>query len=194
MVPGRPGSGAGPGRLRAASSLLLVIDLQSRLLPAISGAERLLDRAALLVRAAARLEVPILVTEQNPAGLGPTVAAVPAAAGEAPVGVLPKMTFDAMADQAIARRVARHARHQVVLAGAEAHVCVLQTALGLLARGYSVYLATDAAGSRDPAHVGLATGRLAAAGVVPISVEMAVFEWLERAGTESFRNLLAYLK
>ncbi|MBX9635347.1 MAG: isochorismatase family protein, partial [Magnetospirillum sp.] len=105
-----------------------------------------------------------------------------------------KIHFACSAEPAIADRLAGFGRDQVVIAGIEAHVCVLQTALGLKEKGYQVFVAADACSSRLAANHQAAMQRLSANGVQVVSVEMVVFEWLHRAGTPEFKDLVALIK
>jgi len=111
--------------------------------------------------------------------------------------ILPKMSFAATGDPALRERIAglsMSGRDQVVICGTEAHVCVLQTALGLRAGKSEVVVVGDAVSSRLPESASVAGDRLRQAGCYWITAEMAVFEWLERAGTDAFRALLPLLK
>jgi nicotinamidase-related amidase len=182
--------------LNADRSQLLVVDTQARLMPAIAEAERVLRHAEILLTSAERLRVPVTVTEQYPRGLGPTVPAIlerlPAEAA-----VLPKTAFSAAAEPAIAERMASlraAGRDQIVICGVEAHVCVLQTALGLKQEGLQVFVVGDAVSSRSGASVSAARARLGHAGCQWVTSEMVVFEWLGRAATEDFRALSALIK
>lgn len=182
--------------LNAARSHLVVIDMQQRLMPAIDGGDALLPRVDLLLRGAERLGVPVTVTEQYPKGLGHTIPAILDALPRDAL-IVPKTTFSATGDRAFADSVAAlraSGRDQMVLCGAEAHVCVLQTALSLHALGLAVFVVGDAVSSRAPASVAAACARLLHAGCHWITAEMAIFEWLGKAGTEDFRVLLAHLK
>ncbi|MCU0952080.1 MAG: hydrolase [Burkholderiaceae bacterium] len=172
--------------IRADHSLLLVIDLQARLAPAIDGIDAVLAHSAWLLSVAARLSVPALATEQYPAGLGPTVPQI--AALLAPDSTLSKLHFSALPDSGLRERAA-FARPQVVLIGTETHVCVLQTALDLRALGKEVFVVAEAVGSRRAADRALALDRMRAAGCHVVSREMVAFEWLQRAGTELFRTV-----
>jgi len=177
--------------LDAARSQLLVIDLQERLVPAIRNGERIVSRAGILLQSAARLGVPVTVTEQYPKGLGPTVPAVTADLPALSV-TLPKMSFSAAADSTIAERVAAlRARgcDQVVICGAEAHVCVLQSALGFRMTGLEIAVVADAVSSRDESSIIAARARLIQAGCPWVTTEMVLFEWLAKAGTDAFRAL-----
>ncbi|RMD61820.1 MAG: isochorismatase family protein [Alphaproteobacteria bacterium] len=178
--------------LHAAASCLIVVDVQTRLVAAVSEAPRVIANARLLLDAAAHLDVPVLATEQYPEGLGATVPAL--ADALAPSARFPKITFAAAADAAFVERLRALKRPQVVLLGMEAHVCVLQSALGLLREGMTVYVVADAVASRDPADARAAVDRLVRAGAHIVTAEMVVFEWLERADTPAFRALLPALK
>jgi nicotinamidase-related amidase len=136
--------------------------------------------------------VPILVSEQNPRGLGPTVASVRSLADDREV--VEKMHFSCLGDDGFARRWRDLDRPQTVVAGIEAHVCVLQTALDLLAAGSRVFVVADATSSRSPDNHRAALERLRADGAEIVSTEMVVFEWLVRAGTPEFRELSALIK
>jgi len=177
--------------LTRSAAHLLLIDLQERLMPAMTGGDAVIANVRILASAAARLGVPVTVTEQYPRGLGATVAAVADAVPDAPR--LPKLAFSAAGDAGIAARIAEIARVQgrdeIVIAGVEAHVCVLQSALGLRAQGLRVAVVADATASRRPASAEAALARLAQAGVSIVTTEMVVFEWLGAAGTDDFKAL-----
>jgi nicotinamidase-related amidase len=187
------GAGGPPGlRLRAARSLLIVVDVHERLLPAIEQAPRVVTRCEALMKMARLLSVPALVTEHVPHKLGPTVEALRALA--AAEQILPKHHFPAADEPAIAHRVAAYGRPQLVIAGLESHVCVLQTALGFLERGYRPHVVADACGSREEAARAVAMDRLRAAGVPVVTAEMVMFEWLEHAERPQMRELIALIK
>jgi nicotinamidase-related amidase len=173
--------------MRAETSCLLVVDFQERLMPAIHDAERIVAHGTWLIQIAQRLAVPALASEQYPKGLGHTVAAIrdllPAEA------FMEKIHFSCAADRDCMRRIDALEREQIVVIGAEAHVCVLQTALGLRAAGKEVYLVADAVSSRSPRDVELALARMRAEGVRIVSREMVAFEWLHQAGTDTFRAI-----
>jgi nicotinamidase-related amidase len=174
-------------KLNAAQSALMVVDMQNRLAPAIAGFSDVELQCRWLIEVAHQLNIPVLATEQYPHGLGVTVQNLLALLKTDQI--LEKIHFDATAEPAVQAWLADHKTKQVVLAGCEAHVCVLQTALGLLAQGVQVYLVVDAVGSRRASDKQLALARLQQAGAVLVSREMVAFEWLNRAGTEQFRTL-----
>ena len=173
--------------LTADRSLLLLIDLQSKLAPAIHNNAEVEQHCRWLVEVARELAVPVLATEQYPQGLGVTVPTVLALLKSEEI--LEKIHFSAYKEPHIQAALADAGRRQIVLCGTETHVCVLQTALDLVAAGYQVYLVAEACGSRRDSDKQLALGRLQQAGVVIVSREMVAFEWLQRAGTAQFRQI-----
>ncbi len=170
------------------ASLLLVVDFQARLMPAIDDGPAAVANARRLLDAAALFEVPALFTEQNPGGLGPTI---PELTPE-PAGVVAKMTFDATRAPGFLDRVP--VDRQVVVAGCEAHVCVLQTVLGLLGAGRRVWVVRDAVGSRRAESKEAGLARLERHGAEIVTTEMAVFEWLHSAGHPRFREALRLIR
>lgn len=173
--------------MRAERSTLVLVDYQARLLPALHDAERVAARAALLADAAQIMGVPIVGTEQNPAGLGPNIDAV----RQRCASTLAKMHFDACEDGLLD---AVDPGSELVVAGCEAHVCLLQTALGLRRAGREVWVVADACGSRAQADHTLAMQRLQAAGARIVGVEMVLFEWLGHCRHPRFREVLARIK
>jgi nicotinamidase-related amidase len=175
--------------LTAEGGVLLLIDLQERLMPAIDDHETVLARALRLAEAARLLDVPIRATEQNPDGLGATVAPLKAH----PQAILSKTTFSAAEDPGFSALLPPGAE-QIVVAGVEAHVCVLQTVLGLLGSGRPVFIVADAVGSRDPADKAVALDRASRHGAGIVTSEMVLFEWLRDAGHPKFREVQKLLK
>jgi nicotinamidase-related amidase len=179
--------------LDASDSALALIDIQERFRPAIAGFDAVVGRTEILVRAAQRLGVPVFATEQYPKALGETVPEIKRWLPESQA-FLPKMCFSSQACEPFREALARSGRKQVVLAGIETHVCVLQTGLELLAAGYSVYVVEDAVSSRKLPDRQAALERLGRHGAERVTVEMAVFEWLRRAGTPEFKEIQALIK
>ena len=178
--------------LDADRSVLIVVDVQERLFPAMHEGSRFLRNTEILMQAAARLAVPIIVTEQNPQGIGSTIE--PVAALAPPNSVVEKITFSATGSDAFDRRLAELGRDEPVICGIEAHVCVLQTALSLRERGSKTWMVRDATASRRYESALAAYERAAAAGIHLVTTEMVVFEWLRQAGTPVFRELLSLIK
>jgi len=172
-------------------SALVLVDYQGRLMPAIAGGEAAVREAVFLAQLARAVGVPVLGTEQNPQGLGPNVEAVRAWCDQ----TIPKMHFDATADGLVELLGATgRPPKQVVVAGCEAHVCLLQTALGLLAAGLQVAVVPDACGSRRPEDKALAMRRLEHSGATLVCSEMVAFEWLRTCEHGRFRQVLDLLK
>jgi nicotinamidase-related amidase len=177
-------------------SQLLIVDVQEKLIEAISGKDRVIDRCIRLVRAARTLDVPITVSEQYPQGLGPTVDSIRDSLANAAL-VVDKVEFSCLRSEPLRERLhelRRQGRSQVVIAGIEAHVCVLQTAIDLEAQGFEAFVVADAVGSRSKDSRKLALTRLLKAGADVVDSEMVLFEWLERAGTPAFKELQSLIK
>ncbi|MCJ7598769.1 MAG: isochorismatase family protein [Methyloceanibacter sp.] len=177
-------------------SQLLIIDVQEKLLAAISGKDRVVERCVRLVRAARLLNVPITLSEQYPQGLGPTVDPIRKAFANDGM-IVDKVEFSCLKSEPLRERLhalRRQGRSQVVIGGIEAHVCVAQTAMGLEAEGFEAFVAADAVGSRPKNSRKLALMRLLNSRVDVVDSEMVLFEWLEKAGTPEFKELQALIK
>ena len=175
-------------------SILLVIDLQESYRGKIHEEERLVRGVGRLLAAASVLDVPVLLTEQYPKGLGATVPELAKVASAHHAAILPKMHFSCMEDQGFAAAFKATGRKQAVIAGMEAHICVMQTAVSLMDQGYEVFVVTDATSSRTLASEKACLDRLQACGAGIVTTEMVVFEWLGRAGTPAFKALLPLIK
>ena len=178
---------------QAEASQLLLIDIQTRLAGAMGDAarERVVDNAAILAKAAALLEVPQLVTEQYPRGLGPTE---PELDGTLAGAIrFEKTCFACTGAEGFSRRLADHHRPQVVVAGMESHVCVLQTMLELEAAGYQVFVVEDAICSRREQNHRNAVERMRASAVIT-NTESVLFEWLRNARHDHFKSISAMIK
>ncbi len=178
--------------LRQTDVTMTIIDLQEKLLPAIGNADRIIPNVIKLIRFAAILELPLLLTEQYPKGLGRTVDPV---AAELP-GVFPieKTSFGCMGDEGFCEALARTGRRQLVIAGVETHVCVLQTALGAAAQGFEAFVVRDATGSRSDEEHLAGLDRLSRAGVSLVTTEMALFEILGKSDAPQFKKAIALIK
>jgi nicotinamidase-related amidase len=196
--------------LEAQDCQLVLVDYQQRLMPAIHQAQAALDNAVRLARIAQMLEVPVWATEQNPAGLGPTVEALRPLASAvvskmsfgAAEALLPRLAPPARGASGNARSLPKHLqkaeaappRRSLVLGGCEAHVCLLQTALGLLEEEFEVWVVTDACSSRTERNRDAAFDRLAGAGAELVTTEMVAFEWLGTAEHPRFKDVLTLIK
>lgn len=174
--------------IEARLSTLVIVDVQGRLMPAMHDAQQVLAQNIRLARIARLLDVPVIGTEQNRAGLGPNVAAI----AELCEQTLHKTHFNACADGLA--RLLPPGRRSVVVTGCEAHVCMLQTAAGLLKLGYDVFIAIDAVGSRQAGERDAGLARLASLGAQLVTVEMLAFEWLADYRHPRFREVLALIK
>ena len=174
-----------PNLLRRDDSVLVVVDVQAALLPAIAGQEGLLANVHLLVETAKILGIPTLITTQYAARLGESVV---------PGSSFDKLSFSCAGADGFCEALAETGRRQVLLCGVETHICVSQTAHDLLARGFQVNVAPDAVSSRTVEKHKLGMERMRDAGVLPVAAEAAVYEWLERAGTPEFKAILPLVK
>ncbi|HVA62426.1 MAG TPA: isochorismatase family protein [Terriglobales bacterium] len=170
----------------------MVIDMQARLVPAITAAPAVVRACRRAIRALDLLAVPVIFTEQYPQGLGPTVEGVAELFGERrPVA---KTSFGCFNSDAFAQALEQSGRRSLLLCGIEAHICVFQTAVQALRRGFAVYLLEDAIGARTVEAHRSGLARLALAGAVPSHTEMAIYEHLGTAGSKEFRSVLAIIK
>jgi nicotinamidase-related amidase len=194
-VPASPAALLALSRRRAA---LLVVDIQERLVPAMSEeiAGKVVRNTSILIDAAARLGLPIVVSQQYPKGLGATLPAIEAAIGAALAATpgaaihrFDKLEFSAAAAPAFGALAGTLGRDQWIVTGMEAHVCVYQTARDLAVRGAAVHVVADAVCSRTKANWRLGLGLAERAGAIATSTEVCVFDLLGRAGTDEFRAL-----
>jgi nicotinamidase-related amidase len=209
--------------LEADDSQLVLVDYQARLMPAIFENELIVANAVRLARMAQMMAVPVWGTAQNPDGLGPNIAAVSDAIEGAGGRILAKMHFNGVEDGLAdwlrppvrkapagasgggnARSLPKHlqkaappedeGRSMIVIAGCEAHVCLMQTALGLLEEEFDVWVVTDACSSRTERNRDAAFDRLAGNGAELVTTEMVAFEWLRTAEHPVFKEVLGFVK
>lgn len=167
------------------TSRLVVVDMQEKLLRAMDGSAVCVARCELLVRGAKLLGVPISATEQYPKGLGPTVSELAELVGPCQE----KLRFSGAQALDWAGGPIEDGRHQIVVAGLEAHICLLQTALDLIAAGFDVHVPADAIFSRRPDDTKVALQRLSNEGATITTVESVLFEWCETAAAPEFKEL-----
>ena len=177
-------------RLKVEDTALLVVDIQEKLLPKIMQAGEVLRNASFLVNAAKVLGVPVIATEQYPKGLGPTVEPIRGLL----TTVWEKKTFSAVAEGGALDFLKSDARIKVVVAGIEAHICVMQTVLDLLNQGFHVFVCVDAVSSRYAIDVKIALKRMQQAGAILVTAETCVYEWLETAANPAFREISAMVQ
>ncbi len=178
--------------LNSQETALLIIDIQEKLAAAMKYKEQVVDNVLHLIELAKLLKIPILLTEQYPKGLGKTLPEIQE--------VLPDYTpfektdFDSCREAGFLEKVAATGRKKLVLTGMEAHVCVLQTALGLMKEGYVVHIVQDGIASRFKKNFKIGIGFMRSAGMVITSTEMALFQLLEKSGTEPFKIISKRIK
>ena len=178
--------------IRREQSLLLIVDIQEKLAPAILHADVVVANAAKLIRAANHLNVPILASEQYPQGLGRMI---PALRELLPTDSLfDKTHFSCLGEAGVADRLRQQQRKQIIICGMEAHVCVLQTAMDIKAAGFAAVIVADAVSSRRAESRDLAFARMRDADIAIVNTEMVLFEWLGQAGTSEFKALLPLIK
>ena len=174
-----------PEMMSRGDTALLVVDVQERLAPAIANHRRVVWNVRRLVDAAKVLAIPVVATEQYPQGLGPMVPELAERLGAVPS----KLTFSCGGCPEMLEDLDKRGVHKVLVCGMEAHVCVQQTVLDLLAAGWRVYVAVDAVGSRFEVDCRTALARMDSAGATLTTAEAALFEWCDIAGTPEFKAI-----
>lgn len=170
------------------ASSLLIIDVQERLAPAMNDARRVIDGCSRLLKGAGILGIPAIITEQYPKGLGPSLFDIRDAAPETAV-YFEKTNLSAVQEEGFLQRLTSFERKQIIIAGIQEHICVLETAVELKENGFDVFVVTDACGCRFPENEQLALRRLQQEGIFLVGVEMVLFEWLGKAGTPEFKEI-----
>lgn len=185
-----------PSRLVPASTVLLVVDVQERLAPAmdVPAFAKVLANAALLLDSAKELGAMVMATEQYPKGLGGTVPDIASRLSERGVVPFAKTSFDAFGDPAFALAFEHHAPKAAVVMGMETHVCVFQTVRSLLERGIATYVVADAVASRREEHRQIGLRLCEGKGAHITTAETVVFDWLEKAGTDSFKTISKWIR
>lgn len=179
-------------RLDVGHAQLLVVDIQKKLTPYIVNRAEVIAQSVRMIEAAKLLELPITVTEHYPRGLGPSEQPILEAAADATL--LEKIAFSVCGDEQSRERIVSLMRPAIIIVGIETHVCVQQTALDLLEMQMRPFVLADAVGSRRKSDCEFGLRRMEAAGVVVTTVESAIFDLLERAGTELFKRVAPLLR
>ena len=174
------------------NSVLLVIDVQEKLFRAIHQKEQLLDNLQRLIKGIKVLEIPILLTEQYPQGLGTTIPEIAQLLPDSKP--LPKVNFSCCGDAAFLQAFKKLNRKQVLIAGIESHVCVYQTAADLLTAGYEVYVVRDGVSSRTEQNIDIGLKMMAQLGAKITSTETALFELLKVAKGDKFKAISKIVK
>ncbi|MEM4245952.1 MAG: hydrolase [Candidatus Bathyarchaeia archaeon] len=172
--------------------IILCIDFQEKLLPYIFDFEKIVKNAIIMIKAAKILQVPIIVTEQYPKGIGRTVKPVADALGE--YQPVEKVHFSCFQEEDFTSKLQKLGRENLIIMGIESHVCIYQTTREAINAGYHAYILEDAMSSRVRENHEIAVRRMISEGAIPSSVEMTIFELLKKAGTPEFREILKIVK
>ena len=176
--------------LNPESTLFLMIDMQEKLVAATNAEQEVLN-AKKLLKTAEILEIPIVITEQYPKGLGTTVGELQEFCSN---NAYEKTSFSALSEESVAQAITAPARKQVVVFGIESHICVYQTALNLKDMGYDVYMVCDASASRDDFQHKTALRLMKNAGVKITTAEIVIFELLKTSKHPNFKEIQALIK
>lgn len=179
-----------PDLMTPQDTVLLVVDVQEKLMPMIAGAARILWNLRRLLDGADTTGVKALATEQYPQGLGPTVSELAGRLGSIPS----KSAFSCCGCEPFMTSLAEASASKVLVSGIEAHVCVQQTVLDLLANGYRVFVPVDAVGSRYKIDYETGLRRMESAGATLTTTESALFEWCQVSGTPTFKKISALVR
>ena len=179
--------------LNSENSLVLIIDVQEKLLNAVFNKHSLERRACIMAKAASILEIPIIVTEQYPKGLGSTIPGIKDVLSEE-TQYFEKTAFSAIDNEEILEAVRNSNKKQVILYGIETHICVSQTAAALCELGYEVFVVCDACGSRTEFEYSAGLSRMKDNGVHVVTAEIALFEWLKGAKNPKFKEVQSLIK
>jgi nicotinamidase-related amidase len=180
-------------RILAEDTLALVIDFQERLVPVIHNSEELLHNTEILVKGLKALEIPMLVTQQYTKGIGMTVPKIADAVGEN-FAYYDKVNFSCAEDEAILDKIAESGKNNIIVCGIEAHICVLQTVIDLIDKGYHVVLVEDCVGSRRESDRQTGIQRALAEGALPATYESILFELTRVAKTDVFKEISRLIK
>jgi nicotinamidase-related amidase len=189
-MPNQPVYSRSPELMSPQDTVLVVVDVQEKLMPLIAGSRRIIWNLRRLLDAAEATGINVLATEQYPQGLGPTVPELADRLGEIPS----KTAFSCAGCGPFAARLEASGASKVMVSGIEAHVCVQQTVLDLLAGGYHVYVPVDAVGSRYMIDYETGLKRMESAGATLTTTESALFEWCQVSGTPTFKKISALVR
>ena len=177
--------------LNVEDTALLVIDIQGKLAQMAHEKETLFDNVKRMIKAAGVLDIPVILTEQNPAGLGPTVPEIAELIDAKPIS---KFSFSCCSDESFMQALKALGREQILLAGIETHVCVYQTAADLVRLGYEAHVLVDAVSSRKREYKEIGIQKIRDCGGVVTCVETALFELLKIAEGDKFRQIIKIVK
>ncbi|MCK5594824.1 hydrolase [bacterium] len=173
-------------------SVLVVVDIQERIIPKIFDYRTVVSNAVALIKSAEILNIPIIVTEQYPKGLGSTISEIKDLI--MPWQPIEKICFSCFGNSDFSKKLNELKKDNIILCGIESHVCITQTALDGLKSGYSIFFVKDAISSRTENNRETGFERMAQAGAIPVSTEMAMFELLKEAGTAKFKQMVSLIR
>jgi len=178
--------------LKKSGTILIILDIQEKLASVMNKREQVVRNCLHLIETAKLLSIPVILTEQYPKGLGPTVSEI----NDALPSYKPftKMSFDCCREEGFLEKITHSHKKQVLLSGMETHICVLQTCLSLLKEGFAVHIVGDAVCSRKKADFITGIEMMRSAGAVITGTETAIFQLLEKAGTDEFREISKRIK
>ncbi|HOX28110.1 MAG TPA: hydrolase [bacterium] len=180
------------GRIKTSDTALLIIDIQEKFIPHIDNIDRVVENAARLAKGCRELEIPIIVTEQYPEGLGHRTEKIEEALGK--YTPFEKTAFSLFEDKTIKAAIAELGRPNLLVTGIEAHVCLIKTVLDGLAEGYSMHWVADAISSRTKSNRKAAAARAIQCGAFSSSTEMALFQLISSSRDEHFRAISKIVK
>ncbi len=180
-------------RILAEDTMALVIDFQEKLVPVIHNNDELLHNTEILIKGFNALKIPLLVTQQYTKGIGMTVNVLTEAVGES-FNYDDKVTFSCVEDEAIYQKIASSGKKNIIVCGIEAHICVLQTVIDLIAKGYNVIIVEDCIGSRRDSDRQVGIRRAILEGAIPTTYESILFELTRVAKTEVFKKISGLIK
>ncbi len=180
-------------RILAEDTMALIVDFQERLVPAIHNNEELLHNTEILIKGLKILNIPMVVTQQYTKGIGMTVSSLAKAVGE-DFNYFDKVAFSCAGDETVSRKIAAAGKSNIIICGIEAHICVLQTAVDLIDKGYNVILVEDCVGSRRDSDRQAGIRRALKEGAVPATYESILFELTRIAKTDVFKQISALIK
>jgi nicotinamidase-related amidase len=178
--------------LRVKDSLVLIIDIQEKLVKACKDFETITSKTTALATAATLLSIPIVVTEQYPQGLGSTVEQLKSAIGDA--DFVEKTNFSALKEPNFKEILKKYNKKQILLCGIETHICVYQTCMELLTEGYEVYIVKDCCSSRNEFEENTGFELMKSEGAKLTCVEISLFEWLESSKHPQFKDIQKLIK
>ena len=180
-------------RITAEDTMALIIDFQERLVPVIDHNEELIHNTEILIKGLQALQIPMLITQQYTKGIGMTVPALAKLYGES-FGYEDKVTFSCAEDEAILAKIKALGKKNIIICGIEAHICVLQTVIDLIALDYNVLLVEDCIGSRTENNRRIGIRRALQEGAMPTSYESILFELTRVAKTDTFKEISRLIK